>query len=134
MGRVVALVSGWNVARHRVASLAFVRIDDVWKGSGAVEGDVITLELPFGTFHHRGAMWCSEMTGSDRIAADRPMLVFGRFNQKPSALPFTGAGWPIDNDAALPPRGAQVPLETLRNSVHLDVKAIDVYFAVAAQN
>jgi uncharacterized membrane protein len=116
-GSVVAVVSGWNVPRHRVASLAFVRVDDVWKGSVAA-GEVITVELPFGTLRHRGVTWCAEMSGSDRIAAGRSILLFGQLDPKRLPLSFAGTGWPIENDQVLPPHAAPLSLTTLRNSIN----------------
>ncbi len=115
-GRILAVVSGWNIPRHRVASLVFVRIDEVWKGNGVAAGDVLTLELPFGTLHHRGATWCTEMTGADRIAAGRPILISGRLDLKRS-LTFLGTAWPIENDQVLPPHAAPLPIGNLRNSI-----------------
>jgi hypothetical protein len=117
-GTVVAVISGWNIPRHSVASLTFVRVDDVWKGGGMAAGEVITVELPFGTLHHRGSILCSEMIGSERIVKGRPILIFGRLDATGSPLPFAGTGWPIENDKILPPHAAEVSLDTLRKSIH----------------
>jgi len=117
-GRVVAVVSGWNVPSHRVASLVYVRLEEVWKSSAASAGDVIAVELPFGTLQHRGASWCTEMTGSDQIATGHAILITGRFDPKRSPLPFAGSGWPIENDQVLPPHAAPLSLTVLRNTIN----------------
>jgi hypothetical protein len=116
-GRIVDVVSGWNVPRHRVSSLVFVRVEEVWKGGGVVAGDILTVEMPFGTLHHRGDTWCTEMTGSDRMIPGRPILISGRLEPKRTPLTLLGTGMPIENDHALPPHAAPIALHTLRSSI-----------------
>lgn len=117
IGRVVNVVSGWNIPRHRVSSLVFVHVEDVWKGDGVAAGDMLTVELPFGTLHHRGATWCTEMTGSDRIIPGRPILISGRLEPNRRPLALLSTGWPIENDHALPSHSDPISLQTLRNSI-----------------
>ncbi|HXA15586.1 MAG TPA: hypothetical protein VN380_01235 [Thermoanaerobaculia bacterium] len=116
-GRIVDVVTGWNVPRHRVSSLVFVRVEEVWKGGGVAADDILIVELPFGTFHHRGATWCTEMTGSDRMIPGRPILISGRLEPKRTPLTLLGTAWPIENDHALPPHASPIALHTLRNSI-----------------
>jgi hypothetical protein len=117
-GRITAVVNGWNVPRHRVVSLVFLRVDNVLKGSDAVgAGDALTVELPFGTLHHRGATWCTEMAGNDRIVAGRALLVAGRLDSKRAAPNLLGTGWPIEHNQVLPPNAAPLSLDLVRTAL-----------------
>jgi hypothetical protein len=78
---------------------------------------VLGVEMAFGAVHRGGDTWCSEITGSERIAAGRKIVVAAHRDPKRLPLPFLGGGWPVEKGQVLAPHAAPLSLDSLRNSI-----------------
>jgi hypothetical protein len=115
-GIITGLRNGWDVPRKSVASVALVRIDEVWKGSGVAPNGIVAVAFPFGTFDRGGNTWCAVMKGSERIAVSRQLLVFGRLVDGSTSW-IAGGGWAVEDGRLFTPQASSLSLQSVHSAL-----------------